>query len=210
MKNKQLMILTTAVCLIPMLLAAVLYNQLPDKIPIHFNASGAADNYVPKAIACFALPAALALLNLFLHFRINADPKIKNASGIFITIQKWCVPVLVSVFVPVSLFISLGNAVPVQIIAPALVGILILICGNYLPKSRQNYTVGIKLPWTLNNEENWNKTHRLAGVLWVIGGLTILIACALQFYTFYVLLIVIVLLTAIPFVYSYCMHRKGL
>lgn len=209
-KNKSLLIITTAVCMLPIILSALLYNKLPGKIPIHFNSAGAPDNYLPKALACFGLPAALSLLNLFVHFRINNDPKKANASELIKMIGKWCVPALSVIFVPLSLFISLGNDIPIHVIAPALVGILILVCGNYLPKSRQNYTIGIKLPWTLSNEDNWNKTHHMAGIIWVIGGLIILVTGFLQWYSVFVILVVIAALVVVPFIYSYFLYKKSL
>ena len=61
-------------------------------------------------------------------------------------------------------------------------GLVLVIVGNYLPKCHQSYTVGIKLPWTLNNEENWAKTHRLAGKVWVVCGLAVIVAGFLKFF----------------------------
>ena len=55
-----------------------------------------------------------------------------------------------------SLFIALGRKLPIVMVAGAIVGSVIVICGNYLPKCKQNYSIGIRLPWTLNDEENWN------------------------------------------------------
>ena len=63
--------------------------------------------------------------------------------------------------------------------------------GNYMPKLKVNHTVGIRLPWTLQSEDNWHKTHRLAGKLWVLGGLILLLEAGLQFALSYVLVLVI-------------------
>ncbi|MBR3188124.1 MAG: SdpI family protein, partial [Lachnospiraceae bacterium] len=88
---------------------------------------------------------------------------------------------------------------------------LFILIGNYMPKTRQNYTIGIKVPWALDNEENWNRTHRLAGYLWVAGGI-ILVILSLAGLTNPLLLIGVVLLfTLVPTIYSWWLHAgKGL
>jgi uncharacterized membrane protein len=101
---------------------------------------------------------------------------------------------------------ALGHKVSVEIIMPLFIGALVVVIGNYLPKCKQSYTMGIKLPWTLNDEENWNKTHRLAGFLWVICGVVMMATAFLgEFWLFFVLLIP---MTIIPTVYSYSLYKK--
>lgn len=53
-----------------------------------------------------------------------------------------------------------------------------------MSKIRQNYTVGIRLPWTLSSEDNWDKTHRLAGKLWIVGGVLVLFNVFLKWTSF--------------------------
>lgn len=204
------MVITTSICFLPIILSMALYAQLPNEIPIHFDASGQADNYLPKAVVCFVLPCLFAILNLFVCFMINSDPKKANSSEAMKTISRWISPLLSVICIPMSLFISLEKSIPIHIIIPALAGVLILVCGNYLPKSRQNYTIGIKLPWTLNNEDNWNKTHRMAGILWTVGGFMIVITSLFQFINIPVVLIVAVILAIVPIIYSYALHQRGL
>ena len=85
-------------------------------------------------------------------------------------------------------------------------GLLFIIIGNLLPKCRQSYTMGIKLPWTLNNEENWNKTHRFGGKVWVVGGVIIMATAFAG--SFWILLGMLIVMMALPTVYSYCLYRK--
>ena len=81
-----------------------------------------------------------------------------------------------------------------------------MIIGNYLPKCKQNYTVGIKTPWTLNNEEVWNKTHKISGYLWVIGGFIITISSFIGFES--IMLVVLIIIAFVPIVYSYILYKK--
>jgi len=104
--------------------------------------------------------------------------------------------------------VALGKDVRVEMVMPVFIGILLAIVGNYLPKCKQNYTIGIKIPWTLNNEENWNRTHRFAGRLWVVCGFVIMLTGF--FGGFWVFLPIVVLMVLAPLAYSYLLHRKGM
>ena len=102
---------------------------------------------------------------------------------------------------------ALGQTLPIDRLALLLLGIVFAIVGNYLPKCRQNYTIGIKLPWTLDDTENWNKTHRLAGFLWVIGGIVFLIGAFLPGGAVLTLVTALVMVL-VPTGYSYMLYRK--
>lgn len=205
-KNRTALLISTIICLIPMIFALVVFKDLPPQVPIHFNAAGVADNYLPRAATAFGMPLIMAAINAYAHFRLNADPKVENASSVIRQAMKWAVPVVSVLFVPFSLLKALGTNFPIPMAAMSLAGVVIIICGNYLPKCRQNYTVGIKLPWTLDSQTNWKKTHRFAGFLWVFGGLIILVNAFFSFWP--VNLAVIVLLVIAPFFYSYFEYQR--
>lgn len=203
--NTTLMI-TTVVCLLPVILALLIFDKLPSLIPVHFDNAGNPDNYMPKTLAAYGLPVFMAAINLYTHFRLDNDPKAKNASAVVKQAMKWVLPIISVIVIPFSLFTAMGVKLPIVMAVTALGGVVIVICGNYLPKCRQNYTVGIKLPWTLDSEKIWNKTHRFAGFVWVIGGLIIM---ANAFWAGrYVNLAVIVMLVISPIVYSYLAYKN--
>ena len=89
-----------------------------------------------------------------------------------------------------------------------LLGILFTVIGNYMPKAKQSYTMGIKLPWTLNSEENWNRTHRLAGFVWSVGGLLMIVNGFVQWV--WLSEIIVFAMIFIPIVYSFVLYRKGI
>jgi uncharacterized membrane protein len=126
------------------------------------------------------LPLLLAAINLYSHFRVTADPKVKNSAASLRMLAKWLVPVASLIIMPITLFTAMGKQVPVVMIVTAMAGLAVAISGNYLPKCKRNYTIGIKLPWTLDNEENWNHTHRFSGFVWAIGGILIIIGAFLE------------------------------
>jgi uncharacterized membrane protein len=209
-KLDRQLVISTLLCLLPMVLAAALYDRLPDRIPIHFDALGQVDNTWPRAMACFGLPAILAGFNLVAHFMLNTDPRRARASAAMRAFSKWLTPALSVFLQPMLLLIALGVPIRVPTVLSVLVGLVVTIAGNYLPKCRQNYTMGIRLPWTLHSADNWNRTHRLAGVLWVAGGLAFILIGVTGFHAAIALPCLIGLLVVLPAGYSYLLYRRGI
>lgn len=208
-KIDKLLIISTLICLLPIILSLLVYDKLPDTMPIHWDIKGNPDGYGSKAFAALGLPLMMAGLNLITHFALNTDPKKANSSIVLKLIGKLTIPFLSVTIVPITMFAGLGYEISIEKIVPAFAGLLFVIVGNYLPKSKQNYTVGIKLPWTLDSERNWNKTHRLAGYLWIIGGAIIFANSFLKIYWTPVFVIIIASMVFIPAIYSYILYRNG-
>ncbi|MGE4354729.1 MAG: SdpI family protein [Oscillospiraceae bacterium] len=210
------MLLTTIVALLPMALGIALYNKLPAQLPTHWNISGEVNDYSSKAFVVFGLPAFMSVMGLFVQFMLEQDPKKANMSPVLKMISRWICPVMSLILVPVTLFIGMGyDNIPIPLIVNLLVGIIFIVIGNYLPKSKQSYTMGIRLPWTLNSEENWNRTHRLAGKLWMLGGfLFILCGFAAQYIQSQLMTTVtiggIMVMVFIPMIYSFLLYKKGI
>jgi len=211
MKRKidRTLIITTLICLLPIVIGLVLYDKLPNQIAIHWNAVGTPDNFAPKVIAVWGLPILMAGIHLFVLFMMQKDPKKANVSTVLKQLGIWIIPILSLILTPVTLFKALGYNIPIEILVPVMVGVIITVCGNYLPKCKQNYTVGIRLSWTLNSNENWNKTHRMAGYLWTIGGIILIIGGFSTIYWMPIILIIVAVLVGVPVIYSYSLHKKG-
>ena len=210
MKINKTLVISTILCIIPMILSIFLYNKLPEKIPTHFNINGEVDSYGSKLFVCILLPIILCMVNILLNIIINNDHKKLNHNETLLTICKFIIPLMSLIFIPSSILISLGFNINIAIIAPIFISIIFILIGNYLPKCRPNYTMGIRLPWTLNNENNWIKTHRLSGFLWVISGLILLLTTLInKNLSFYVLIISIILTVIIPCIYSFILYKKS-
>lgn len=214
MNKKRTLWITSLLCLLPMIFSAVVYSGLPDIIAIHWDVAGVADHYVHKAFAAFGMPIIFLIINLLLSkMRLLGDPKGEgqlraNAGWQILT---WLAPVLSLILVPITLCIAMGADIPMVMAVSLLVGLLLIVVGNYLPKSRQNNSIGIKLPWTLNDTDNWNKTHRFAGYVYIVCGGLLIIANFLLENTFaYVSvdIIIIAALALIPVIYSYSLYRR--
>ena len=207
--NRKTLILTTLVCLLPIIAGALLYSSLPETVPTHFNFEGEPDGWSSRAFAAFGLPAIMLGMNFVLQFALNADPKRQNMSEALMNIAVWSVPVLSVLCCGMTLAKSLGYDVRFEVVIPVFMGLLFIIIGNYLPKTKQSYTMGIRLPWTLNSEENWNRTHRLAGFLWVLCGV-FFIAMSFIGWSLPIFLILLAVMILVPLAYSYLLYRKGI
>lgn len=207
-KYLRLLIVTSVIILLPIAVGLVLWGQLPDQFPVHWNMEGEVDGWAPKALAVFGLPMLLLAIQWLCTLATLADPKKQNHTQKALTLVLWIIPVIGTVLALVIYFGAMGEDVRVERILPILLGLLFVAIGNYLPKCRQNYTIGIKIPWTLHSEENWNKTHRLAGFVWVVCG--ILMMATGFFGITWVLLVLALPMILIPFVYSYLLYRKGI
>ena len=206
--NKKLLTVTSTVTLFPILWGLIIWSQLPNQISIHFNAAGQANNFQSKALAVFGLPFFLLLVHLFVIFMIGRDLKNRTMNEKMVKVIYWLIPI-VSLIVSYLIYSkALGSTTNPSVFVSVLVGLIFVIMGNYMPKLKVNHTVGIRLPWTLQNEDNWHKTHRLAGKLWVLGGLILLLEAGLQFALSYVLVLVILAIVLIPVMYSYQLSRK--
>ena len=209
MKNKKTLIATTLVCLLPLLAGALVYSRLPEQVATHFDLQGNPDGWSSRPFAVFGLPGILLAVNLLIPFALQADPKHKNMSGALVNIVIWTVPVVSLLCSGLTLGRALGYDLRIEMVLPVFMGVLFILIGNYLPKTKQSYTMGIKLPWTLASEENWNRTHRLAGFLWVIGGAFFIVMSFIG-WSLIAFLIPITLMVLIPTVYSYLLYRKGI
>ncbi|MDR3012370.1 MAG: SdpI family protein [Chitinispirillales bacterium] len=204
---------TSIVCLLPICLAFVLYNDLPDQLIMQWNIEGGPSWYAPKAIAAFALPLFFVILNIIVNLAVYYSPKRKNIPKTMLVFIGWLIPVISLIIVPSMLLANLGVGLPIKMIAFIFVGITFAFIGNELPKNKPNAIAGIKTPWTLNNAENWNKTHRLAGILWIIGGMLFIVTAFMPLEniagTIIIFSILLIMIIIAPILYSFILYKKG-
>ncbi|WP_037599669.1 SdpI family protein [Streptococcus parasanguinis] len=187
----------------------MIWSQLPNQIPIHFNIADQADNFQPKPLVVFGLPIFDLMVHLFMIFMIGRDPKNRMMNEKMVKVNHWLTPI-VSLSISYLIYSkALGSTTNPSVFVSVLLGLIFVVMGNYMPKLKVNHTVGIRLPWTLQSEDNWHKTHRFAGKLWVLGGLILLLEAGLQFALSYVLVLVILAIVLIPILYSYQLSRKN-
>lgn len=208
-KMKRTTMLTTIVCLIPVILGIIFYPKLPENIVIHWDASGNPNGWEPKFMGAIVFPGILLLVNMVFPLLLKIDPKYSNMNKKIKHFLHWIIPTVSLFCSGITLAVALGKDVKIALIAPIFLGVLFVAIGNYLPKMTQSYTVGIKIPWTLHSEENWNRTHRMAGFLWVIGGIAMIITSLLRIGSISIIVLAAIIIL-LPVLYSYLLYRKGI
>ncbi len=207
-EHKGKIALSVFLTLLPILFGLLLWQELPDTMLTHWGADGAADGAMTKAKAIFVPNGILCLLNLLVIFSAYWEKKNRKQNPKVVFLLFWLVPCISLMVNTVMYGIALGSTLQMTRLLPVFLGLLFLIIGNYMPKTQQNRTLGIKIKWTFGNRENWNKTHRLAGKLWVLGGIAMLLCACLPIKFLIVSLLgIIAVLIAVPFIYSYCLYR---
>lgn len=209
-KNKLALwdILYWGMALLPFIISLVFYSRLPGQVPTHWGADNQVNGYSSRNMAAFGIPSLMLGLALLLNVIYMIDPKRDNIrrSKEMRQVVRWFIVVL-AVLVQLVIVLS-GIGVPIDIgyVVSIPIAVLFVVIGNYLPKCRQNYTMGIKLPWTLADEENWTRTHRMAGYVWTVGGILMAVMGILRLSTLY--FAVMICMVLIPSVYSYWIYRK--
>jgi uncharacterized membrane protein len=207
-KHSKALVLTSLLILLPIIAGVILWDKLPDSVPIHFGPNGEPDDYAGRGVAVFVMPLVMLGVHWMCMLGTAADPKNKDIDSKPLGLVLWVCP-LVSLLVNGIIYVTaLGIAINIPMIFGLFFGCLFVVIGNYLPKCRRNYTIGIKLPWTLEDEDNWNRTHRFAGRLWTVGGLLTIIAAFIGAAFIFVFFGLILLMSIIPTIYSYLLYKK--
>ncbi|MGN0355728.1 MAG: SdpI family protein [Muricoprocola sp.] len=207
-RNKKYIIITSLIMLLPILVGLLLWNKLPEQVPTHFDSSGVPNDYSSKAFAVFGINFILIACHLLVAFATAADPKRQRIQDKVYRLMLWICPIL-SIFVGVMVYgYCLNFKINISFAGGLLIGFIFIIVGNYLPKCKQNYMIGIKLPWTLDDMDNWNATHRMAGPVWVLGGLAILILNIAGLHNTWTFLGITLLVALIPCIYSFLFYIR--
>ena len=211
-ENKIRLLVSSLVTLLPMLFGVLFWNKLPDVMTIHWGADGVADGFNGKAFSVFVPTAIMFVLNIFCSIATSFDQNSRNQNKKAMGIIYWIVPIISLVVNGAMYNVAFTGKFDLDWLFPALFGILFVVMGNYMPKIKQNRTMGIKIYWALNNEENWNKTHRMAGKLWVAGGLVLIATAFLPMkWAIISMFVILFILISAPVIYSYsiyCSHKR--
>ena len=199
----------------PAIYLAMAWNTLPETIAMHFNLKGDIDRYGSKnelATMILILIAVNAVVYLLLPQVYRIDPKryaAENKGRLFRI--AFAVSVFTSAVLCLIIYSSIhGNIKFSMRFILAGVGLMLAVVGNYIYNIKPNYFAGIRLPWTLNNDENWKKTHLLGGKLLFGGGLLIAVICLFTPFLFSMITLFTILLLVImtTCIYSYRLYKK--
>lgn len=211
--HKGKAVLSSLLILLPLLFGLLLWDRLPNQLASHWGADGAVDGMAGRAFTVVTLPLVLLAFHWLCLLVSAAEFKKRGRNGKAMGLVFWIIPA-VSLF---SSGIIYGTAFGLELnplrLTLAFIGLLFLILGNFLPKVEQNGVLGVRVSWTLNSEENWRRTHRFCGRLWVAGGLLLLLIVPLPVplstpFLFTLLLAATFVLSFLPILYSYRCYRR--
>lgn len=201
------------IAVLPALYLALIYNELPATVPTHFGTDMQPDRMGEKA-ELWLVSGLMSLVSIGLYFLLNnlqrIDPK-RRGTGFSSAFTKLAFGLVVFLAaLNVIIIASAKGVVAVQNFLFPLLGLLFAFIGNYMNHIKPNFFAGIRLPWTLSSDENWRRTHAVAGKLWFAGGLLIavislLVPVKLMVYIFLGITLVI---TLIPIAYSYRLFKQ--
>ncbi len=203
-EQKWKYIVSTIIIAVPTLLFWVVLNM--PSMSVRLTGGMTAQRYMLSSGIQMALLMALHLFCLYLTTKDQSNQnQNKKAFGMIF----WIIP-FISFFVTGILFrAALHFSFDMKFFVNVFLGLSFLLIGNYMPKCRRNHTLGIRVTWTLQNDENWNATHRFGGKVWVIGGLLLVVSAFLPKQTgFAISTPVLFVMIIAPILYSYLYYRK--
>ena len=172
--NKIKMLISSILIIIPTLICALFADKIDGQMAIHYGIDGNADGFASPLffIAISSLSLIVIQWICVLITKITND-KVEQSKKV-IEIIYWICPAISFYISAIMISVSLGTDINIIALSSAPFGLMFIVIGNYMPKCKRNSTMGIKIRWTLTNEENWNTTHRFAGKLWFVCGVVVL------------------------------------
>ena len=210
MKLRKSEIISLLIIMISFIIGISFYSLLPDKVASHWNAKGEVDGYMSKFGGLFLMPViSLVLLLLFIIIP-KIDPLKHNIEKFRKYFDGFIVLMMLFLFYLYILTILWNIGVRfnfVHLLVP-IFSIFFYYCGILIQKAQRNWFIGIRTPWTLSNEEVWNKTHKIGGKLFKIAGIISLIGILLPEYALFFVICPLIIASLFPVIYSYFAYQK--
>lgn len=193
--NRKSLVITCAVCLLPIFFGIALWNSLPETIAVHFNFNNEPDNFASKAFVVFGLPLLMAVLQAFCCITSDINSHKHGEYKKFERATKWIIPGITIILQAALLGYGLAWSVDIRRVATLIVGVVMLVLGRYLPELDyiKNYDI---------DAEKARKINRFAGKMSVIMGILILLTIALPPMFAVIWLFLLIPYTVVSVVYS--------
>lgn len=203
------LIVTSILTLLPVFVGLLLWNRFPDAVPTHYDLSGQADGWGSAVYAVFFPPVLMLVLHWLCVILTVRDPGNQKQNGKMFQLVLWIIPITSNLCCCGMYALALGKDFDITFWTVLGMGILFALLGNYLPKTRMNSTMGIKVSWAYTSGDNWNATHRFAGKLWFFGGIGMMFLAFLpDGWAITALFLIILIISIVPMVYSWRYWKK--
>lgn len=210
MKSAKFKIFPVLVILFSIIIGAYFYPKMPLLIASHWGADGQVNGYMTKFWGLFFMPLISIILYFLFIFLPYADPYKKNFKKFEKYFNNFINVIFIFLFYIylITIFWNLGNRFNmIQILSPAF-SLMYIFAGFLLAKTRRNWFVGIRTPWTISSKLVWKKTHALGAKLFIIAGILSLLSLFLPQYSLAFVLYPIIVFSIFLFVYSYVIFRQ--
>lgn len=207
--NVKSLVITSIVCLLPIILGLIFYNELPESIAIHWGINNNPNGYFSKPAFVFGMPIMMVALQIFCCLCSDLSDKNPEANKKAVTVYKWIIPILTIILYIVTIMFAFGSNLDIRKIVMVVLGIIFIISGNYMPKIRGGYYMNLKVFWVKNKDEKLvNKASKLSGYALIIGGILCILSILFKPVTSIIVIGVIVLYTLFIYLYVYLKSRK--
>jgi uncharacterized membrane protein len=209
MKHFEIIILL--IPLISFIIGVFFYPYMPEKIEIHWNTNFQVDQYVSKFWGLFSLPITLLLLSFLFIIIPKVDPLRENYKKFEKYYKGFCFLILIFLFLTYLWLIAWNIGIRIISLSAFLsisLGIISFYLGILLENVKQNWFIGIRTPWTLNNEKVWDKTNKTAGKLFKFSSIIIFLSVIFPKYLIFLIVILAILISVYSIIYSYLLYQK--
>lgn len=209
LSRRETVILSSLITLLPIVVGLLLWKRLPEEFGIFLDPDSHPDAYGSLPTAIFVPPLIMLVAHWIALFFTFRDPGNQSQNRKVITLVAWIIPILSNLTSYMTYALAMGAQYSVASYMQLALGLLFAIIGNYLPKTRPNSTIGIRIPWTFTSRHNWNATHRFGGKCWMIGGLVMAIAAFIpNEYSVEIMVAILLILIVLPTAYSYVYYLR--
>ena len=207
--NVKSLVITSIVCLLPIILGLIFYNALPESVAIHWGINNNPNEYFSKPAFVFGMPMIMVALQIFCCIVSDLSDKNPEANKKAVTVYKWIIPILTIILYIVTIMFALGNNLDIRKIVMILLGILFIISGNYMPKVRSDYYMNSKIFWVKNRDEKLvNKAIKISAYGLIICGILFILSILFKPVVSVAVLAVVMVDFLFIYIYVYIKNRK--
>lgn len=183
---------------------------MPTKMASHWNWQGNVDGYMNKNLALFFFPFLMIFVNILFYFIPKIDPQKKNIEKFYDSYDNFILAFNIFFLYLYSITIAWNRGFNMNMNVVLMPGFAFLFyfCGDLLKNAKMNYTIGIRLPWTLANETVWDKTHKLGEKLFKLIALSTLLGVFFSQYAIWFMFVPLIISIVYLFIYSYLEYQK--
>jgi uncharacterized membrane protein len=183
---------------------------MPEQVASHWNTQGEVDGYMSRFWGLFLMPVIMVVFTILLFVIPKIDPEKKNIEKFYNEFDKFIIVFNLFMFYVYVLTIlwNIGYSINMTASLMPAFAVLFWFSGNLIGKAKRNYTIGIRVPWTLANDTVWDKTHKIGEKLFKFVALTTLLGTFFTEYAFWLLFVPLISSVVYLFIYSYLEYQK--